>query len=245
MGPDPVRAYDMNIITKHQSLSFAFALVMLAGMWVYRLGGGPCSHSRRRSVERLVTMRNAFLCASALALVVGRPSAAQEVTPAEAGDSRAPVASLGALSSRVKPSDKIYVRKMSGEEVAGRFLRASDASLTLEIDGQTREIPAGDVQQVSRPGGNRVKQGMLFGFLAGAAVGLAAIAASHSESDFSRGDKMFIGTVAGGGAGLMWGAIIGALVHQRPVVYQAAAPTARLTPVFAPGRASVMFAARF
>jgi hypothetical protein len=171
-------------------------------------------------------------------------SFSEPTAQAEASDSQAPVSSLGALSSRVKPSDTIYVRRMSGEEIAGRFSRASDASLTIEIDGQTREIPVSDVQQVLRRG-NRVKQGMLFGFLTGAAVGVGAMAGSDSKSDFSSGDKIFLGIVAGGGAGLIWGAIIGAFLHQRPVVYRAAAPTVRLMPAFAPGRAGVMLAARF
>jgi hypothetical protein len=157
----------------------------------------------------------------------------------------APVASLGALSSRVKPSDRIYVRKTSGEEVVGKFLRASEVSLALEVDGQTREIPASDVQQVSRRGGNRVKQGMLFGFLTGAAVAIGAMTTSGSESDWSFRDKIFFGTVAGGGAGLTWGAIIGAFLHERPVVYGAEAPTVHVMPVFAPGRAGVVLAAQF
>jgi hypothetical protein len=156
-----------------------------------------------------------------------------------------PVASLGALSSRVQPSDRIYVRKTSGEEVVGRFLRASDVSLALEVDGRTREIPASDVQQVSRRGGNRVKQGMLFGFLTGATVAIVAMTTSGSESDWSAGDKIILGTVAGGGAGLAWGAIIGAVLHKSPVVYRAVAPTVHVIPVLAPARVGVMLAAQF
>jgi hypothetical protein len=68
-------------------------------------------------------------------------------------DSHAPVVSLGALSARVKPFEKIYVRTASGEEIAGTFSRASDASLTMEVHGQTREIPTSEVRQVSRRGG--------------------------------------------------------------------------------------------
>jgi hypothetical protein len=158
---------------------------------------------------------------------------------------RAPVASLGALSSRVKPFETIYVRKVSGEEIAGTFSRASEASLTMEVDGQTRDIPVSDVQQVRLRGGNRVKQGMLFGFLAGAAIADIAAISSSSGSDSSVGAGIFVGTAAGGGAGLIWGALIGAFVHERPLVYRAATPTARVTPVLTPDRIGVTASVHF
>ena len=140
-----------------------------------------------------------------------------------------------------------YVRKTGGEEISGRFLSASEVSLTLEIEGQAREIPASEVQQVTKRGGNRVRKGMAFGFLAGAAVGASALAVSGSDadSDYDVWDRMFVGTVAGGGTGLVWGGIIGAFFHERPVVYLAPVPTLRLTPVFSPGSAGVVLRAQF
>jgi hypothetical protein len=189
-------------------------------------------------------MRNVFMCACAFVACVGWPGAAAAQTANV--DPRAPVTSVGALSSRFEPQDRIYVRRTSGQEIEGRYSHASDASLTVVVDGHVREIPAADVQRVSRRGGNRVKQGMLFGFLSGAAVGIAAMTTSYSESpELSRGDMMFFGAVVGGGVGLTWGGIIGAFVHEHPVVYRAAAPTARVMPMVAPGRAGVTLALRF
>jgi hypothetical protein len=159
-------------------------------------------------------------------------------------DVQTPVASLGALSSRVKPFETIYVRKVSGEDIAGTFARASETTLMMQVDGQMQDIPVSDLQQVWRRGGNRVKQGMLFGFLAGAALADIAIVASSSESD-SVGAGMFIGTVAGGGAGLMWGALIGAFVHERPLVYRSAAPTVRVAPLLSPDGIRVMASVQF
>jgi hypothetical protein len=202
-------------------------------------------------------MRNRMLCACVLVVGVGRPLASQEIpqpqseardsfgSSAHADDSTPAVRSLGALSSRVKPTNRIYVRKTGGEEISGRFLGASEVSLTLEIEGQAREIPASQVQRVTKRGGNRVLKGMVFGFLAGAAVGASALAASGSDSDYSVWDRMFVGTVVGGGTGLAWGGIIGAFIHERPVVYLAPVPTVRLTPVFSPGRAGVVLRAQF
>ena len=176
----------------------------------------------------------------ALVVVVGiaRPIAAQTTTSD-------PITSLGALSSRVNPTDKIYVRKMSGEEIVGRFSHASPASLTLEVEGRMRDIPATDVQQVWQRGASHAKRGMLFGFLAGAAIAdIAALTASSSESDWSTRDKVFLGTLAGGGAGLIWGGLIGAFIHERTVVYLAGARV-RVVPLLAPDRVGVMLAARF
>ena len=173
------------------------------------------------------------------------PSTSEGPPAAQAPAAPGPIASLGALSSRVTPTDRIYVRKTSGEEIVGRFSHASQVSLTLEVEGRMRDIPAADVQQVWQRGASRAKRGMLFGFLAGAAIAdIAALTASSSESDWSTGDKIFLGTLAGGGAGLIWGGLIGAFIHERTVVYLAA-PTLRVMPLLAPDRVGVMLAASF
>jgi hypothetical protein len=133
------------------------------------------------------------------------------------------------------------VRKVSGEEITGTFTRASEASLTMEVDGHTRDIPVSDVQQVWLRGGNRVMRGMLFGFLAGAAVGTAA--GWNAEQD---GESVTVAVAAVAGAvGLVWGAAIGAFVHERPLVYRAAAQTVRVTPVLTPDRIGVMASVHF
>ena len=162
-------------------------------------------------------------------------AAANAPTSVEAG---APVISLGALSSRLLPFETIYVRTTSGEEIAGSFSRASDASLTVEVDGHTQEIPASEVQQVWRRGANRVHKGMLWGFLTGAAAMNIVFASAGAG-------YILPATVVGGGVGLMWGALIGAFVHERPLVYPTAAPTVRVMPVLAPGRIAVMASVQF
>jgi hypothetical protein len=117
--------------------------------------------------------------------------------------------------------------------------------LTLEVKGEMRDIPAADLQQVWQRGASQAKRGMLFGFLAGAAIAdIAALTASSSEAGWSTGDKIFLGTLAGGGAGLIWGGLIGAFIHERTVVYLAT-PTVRVLPLLAPDRVGVMLAARF
>jgi hypothetical protein len=154
-------------------------------------------------------------------------------------DTRGPVVSLGALSSRVLPFEKIFVRTASGKEIAGNFSRASETALTMDVDGVTRAIPASDVQQVWRRGANRVRKGMLVGFVTGAAVtSLIFVAGLGPEA-------ILPAMVVGGGTGLMWGALIGAFVHERPLVYRAAAPTVRVIPVLTPDRIGVMASVHF
>jgi hypothetical protein len=150
----------------------------------------------------------------------------RNTTAAQAAvDQDAPVGSLGALSTRVKTRERIYVRQTSGKEIVGRFSRASEEWLTLEIDGQTREISARDVHEVRRRSGNKVRKGMLYGSTIGGAVGLIATAASENRaSDWSRRDRLLGNAMLAALAGLIDGAIIGAFIHERPVVYQAARP---------------------
>jgi hypothetical protein len=87
-------------------------------------------------------------------------------------------------------------------------------------------------------------KGIAFGFLAGAAVAASALAASGSDSDYSVGDRIFVGTVAGGGTGLVWGAIVGAFLHERPVVYLGPVPNVRLMPALSPRSVGVVLRAQ-
>jgi hypothetical protein len=153
---------------------------------------------------------------------VGRYLRVLDTTAARASvDSQAPVVSLGALSTRVKNGEKIYVRQRDGEEIVGRFSRASENSLTLEIDGQTREISATDVREVRQRGRSRVRKGMLYGAVIGGAVGLIATAGSENQpGGWSRRDRFIGNGTLAALAGLIDGAIVGAFIHERTVVYR-------------------------
>jgi hypothetical protein len=76
-------------------------------------------------------------------------------------------------------------------------------------------------------------------FLTGAAVANVVYVGGRGA------EAILPATVVGGGTGLMWGALIGAFVHERPLVYRAAAPTVRVMPVVAPGRVGVMASVHF
>jgi hypothetical protein len=153
-----------------------------------------------------------------------------------------PAESLNVLSSRVMSLETIYVQTANGQQITGRFSRASETSLTMEVDGETREILAQDVQQVWRRGANRVKQGMLVGYLGGAAIGLVGMLTSDSSDT---GTSVFLSLTAAGGAGLIWGAVIGAFMHQHPLVYPDTGSSVRLLPIVGRGGAGVLASVRF
>jgi hypothetical protein len=72
--------------------------------------------------------------------------------------------------------------------------------------------------------------------------GLHGSSAPRGDSD---GDKAVFGTIVGGGTGALWGTLIGAFVHARPVVYQAQTPKAAVSPTLGPGRGEVTLSVTF
>jgi hypothetical protein len=153
-----------------------------------------------------------------------------------------PADSLGVLSSRVMAFERIYVQTVSGEEIAGQFSRASSTSLTMEVDGHTREIAVNDIWQVRRRGPNQVKRGMLVGYLSGVTLGLVGTMTSDSSD---KGAAVFLSLTAAGGAGLVWGALIGAFLHERPVIYPLSNSSVQFTPVVGRSGASLVATVRF
>jgi len=65
-----------------------------------------------------------------------------------------PASSPGALSTRVKTGDTVYVLDTMSREVTGVFGRVSDTAISLTVDGAEREIPFSEVRRVTRRGGD-------------------------------------------------------------------------------------------
>ena len=170
-------------------------------------------------------------------VLIAQPSAAQ---PTDAGT---PAVTLATVGSRVEPAETVYVTLASGNQIRGRFVRATATALTVEVRDTQQEFLSGDVRVISRRGAHHARQGMKYGFLGGAVIADIAVLASGSSED--AGARLLISTLAGGAAGLFWGGVMGAVIHERQVVYKAAEPTVRVVPVLSPGRAAVAVAARF
>ena len=164
----------------------------------------------------------------------------------QSAEAPVPVPSLSALATRLQPFDTVYARGPDRRETVGHFVSASDASLRLEIDGQMREIPASELQEVASRGGTRVRVHLLRGFLVGAAVGSVVLLLSDDYSDeWTPGAALFLGAIGGGAIGLQVGAVIGAFDHERRVVYRRAGPLVRVAPMLGPDRRGAMMSIQF
>jgi len=167
------------------------------------------------------------------------------VAPGPPAASTRSVPSLSSLSTRVIPFQTIYVRTRNGEDVAGAFSNASDERLRMEVGGRTWEIAAADVREVRLRGGNRAKRGGLIGLGAGAAIAGVMIAAGSRQSSDREASIAAVVAIGGAGVGAAWGAIIGAFVHERPLVYRSVTPSVRVTPMVAPQHVGMLASVRF
>ncbi len=133
-----------------------------------------------------------------------------------------PVGSFEDLWSRVKSGDTVYVTDASARETTGTFVKVADATLTILVDGQVRDIPSLDVRQVAKRG-DSVMNGFLIGVAIGGALGAAA-AFSNCSGDCGA-DQQFPPVVVVIASALEVGgigALIDYFIKGRTVVYRAA-----------------------
>jgi hypothetical protein len=184
-------------------------------------------------VDRGISGRSPVYIARVAAAPVPAPSPVAPPTALPPGW----LPSLGQLSIRVAPEDKIEVVDRTGASRRGRFVRSSATSVTLLVDKRTEEISSTSVRRVNRMG-HYAGRGALIGLIAGGTVDLVACA-----------------TVEGGcgpGAtygGALWGTIIGRFIPKRTVVYDPdVTPNVaswQLIPVLTQTRTSLVMSVRF
>jgi hypothetical protein len=141
-----------------------------------------------------------------------------------------PVDSIENLWSRMKSGNTVYVTDATARETRGIFVKLSDTALTLDVDGQAREIQYTDVRQIEKRGDS-----VLNGFLIGAAIGGgigAAMGASNcsdcGEDQFPLVPAMIVGALEFGGIG----ALVDYFIKGRTVVYRGGSRTGvQLTPL--------------
>jgi hypothetical protein len=209
--------------------------------------GASCSPHCGRDVP-IAALINGAIGAGIGALIDSQIDGYSSITgpslsPPNARRTPPPVGSLDQLWQRVREGDTIEVATIRGHKVRGQFVQASQSSVTLTAVGVVEEIPSSDVRRVTRRG-NRYRSGALWG---GALVGTAGAVASARCSGGSSecGNPAFVG-IAVGGAGALWGTIIGALIPKHPVVFGSdTASGVRVAPVLQVGRVGVAFSTRF
>src|SRR5262245_7607307 len=97
--------------------------------------------------------------------------------PVSAG-AQQPVSTLTDLWMRVRSGDRVFVTDAGGVETEGIFSRVSDASLSLVVDGQPRDVPSGSVREIARAGDS-----LKNGFFIGAAIGASVWAITAATCD--------------------------------------------------------------
>ena len=122
------------------------------------------------------------------------------------------MAALGALSRF--ESETVWVRGGTGAELKGRLIRASDDQLVIRVGGDSRTIPAAEIETVEVSRG-RAKRGALIGALIGSPLAIVGSAIADRPTGGWRVVGMVVGIAAYAGIG----AAIGAVIRHRVVVY--------------------------
>ena len=131
------------------------------------------------------------------------------------------------------------MRRLSGDTLSGRFVRASDAALVVDSGGRQLQIEAREIEAVDRHG-SHLARGLLFGSAAGATL----TATSALSSGASGGETVFAAAI-GGISGIAWGALIGRIVPRHIPAYVAPPRAVRLAPILKPGQRGALFSVRY
>ena len=235
-------------VEKRDSLWNGMVIGGVPGVLIGMMGAGAsCSPHCARDVP-LAALINGAIGAGIGALIdsqidgystISGPS----LSPPNARRTPPPVGSLDQLWLRVREGDRIEVATSRREKVRGRFVQASQASVTVTVGGVVRDIPSSDVRRVTRSG-NRYRSGALWG---GAIIGTAAAVASAGCNGTANecGNPALVG-LAFGGSGALWGTIIGALIPKHPAVFGSGSSSSlRVSPVVQVGRVGMALSARF
>ena len=160
----------------------------------------------------------------ALALLIGSG------IPVEA---QSPVGSFADLWMRLRTGDRVSVTDGSGLETGGVFLKVSDTTLSILVDGQSRDIPSAGVREIAKQG-DSVLDGLWKGAAIGGGIGLVfgAIVLSGDDVGGYLSDEATMGIIVGGSAA--YGTGIGALIdyfHKgHTVVFRVKGTALRLRP---------------
>ena len=129
--------------------------------------------------------------------------------------------SFDELRLLVRPGDTVTVTdSKTGTDVKGKIFTLSASSLILTVDKSQKEWREGDVSVIHQNRGDSLKNGALWGFAIGGALGVAAGVSLAIEED--DGAALAVGLVAGalyGGIGAGIGVGIDALVTTPQVIY--------------------------
>ena len=135
------------------------------------------------------------------------------------------------LRALVKPGDKLIVTDLLGRPFRGTILDLTPTSLTLQANGQPRQLLMDEVQTIAQPRRGSIGKGAAIGAAVGAAFGFLMAEASGglgSESGayaYLLGIPIMTGIGAGAGAGFAAATVNPHVIYKRsaaPVTVTAA-----------------------
>ena len=102
----------------------------------------------------------------------------------------------------VKAGDTISVRDATGTETTGTIKSLSSSSLVLMTSGSQRELKEADVATILQRRGDSLKNGALWGFGVGLAVGAAALVAMCTDGPCDAALALVLPVYGGLGTGI-------------------------------------------
>ena len=156
----------------------------------------------------------------AVALIIGFAAVLCLAAPAVAQE---PVKSFDLLDTRLKPGDTIWVTDAQGLEIKGKVQSLSPESLRLDSAGGSLELGTDRVASISTRPKDGLRNGVLWGALAGFVGGALSCGANPQCAGDEAGAGMAAGLgIVGAGVGAIVGAVVdGAMKPPKITVYRA------------------------
>jgi len=177
---------------------------LIGGLRIWKLRGWRQSHALRRGA---LIMRKLWI----LVFVLAMPCAAFGQTDRSSWEA---LSALGA-------GHKIQVVEMNSKKVSGAFVSATDAGISLQVEGGEQTIGRQDVRVVKLMENKHRLRNAAIGAAIGAGAGAGTLGGlvNSSEGGFNFTGQ---GAAIGAGAGAVIGAIVGALLPSHQTIYRAA-----------------------
>ena len=154
-----------------------------------------------------------------------------------------PTGSLAEVSQVTRPGQRIEVARKDGSVVTGDLIRASEAGLMLDVEGEAVDLPASVVAEVSRRG-DSLTNGLIIGGISGTVVFFGFAVTGGGDWDDSSPVASFALLCVGGGLGL--GALFDGIFEKKTVLFRAAsAPPIAFVPILTRNRKGVALRLRF
>lgn len=154
--------------------------------------------------------------------------------------------SFDELNRRIGAGDRVSVTGTDGREFGGQVEALSADSLTLNTGKQRRSLTPSQVKLIRQRLPDSLKNGLLWGSLIGASLGVAATAAEKATNDYGSGigyhpSDYITSVVVAGGAGAGIGAIIDRFHKGQRVIYDQPAQQKTTSSVLQPFRIAPLF----